>query len=657
MPITKLMEGLPSRTMPQAEFDAASEKYMAELPDWGDEANSLEENVNAKEASATAAAATAITKANEASDSADDAQLFKEQASSFADAAAESANAAHASELAAANSSTSLTANSTTAVVLGNGTKVFTVPAGKQFPPGELLQVGSTGTPAARMFGTVASYVGTTLTVTTTLTEGPAGTYSDWVITPGGARGPGGGTAGGQLTGALDELKGTAPASSATPDVWNAGGNYVPITQTATITGLPNASQPGAKRTLKAESTFSITSSTNFFVHGGSTVINPGDELDIVADTVSKFLVTVRRNNGAGAGATGRNTQVLKASTVWAAQITGWHTVMLVGAAGSGACAIGVGGARAAASGSSTAGIVLKTFYATAGDTYTLVLGARGASVTTPSTGANVALNGNDAVDSTFVGGSVSLTAGGGKKGNATVGSTSSTVAAGAVGGTASGGDYNFPGSPSGSVTITMSGAGIQCNGASGGAAPPYKGSANKSGDVQVTSGGGGSIMAASGGAGVGGKSGNVTLTNDMSASAGANAYSPSANVTNSVLGTAPVIDTDFLNILLSIPLNLTGASTNAVQNATSGTASSGAGTGGTIGSGIPTTIGSGSASMLGGTGGVTCQTGSSGMTMSSGDSTYGGGTGGVSLSSGSLVSATLTSGNGGQAFAVIISP
>lgn len=657
MPITKLMEGLPSRTMPQTEFDAASEKYMAELPDWGDEANALEANVNAKEASAVGAANAAITKANEANDSADDAELFKGQASSFADAAGISALAAHTSELAAASSATSLTANSTSAVVLGNGTKVFTIPAGKQFPPGVLLQIGSTGTPAARMFGTVASYVGTSLTVTTTKTQGPAGTYSDWVITPAGADGAPGGTAGGQLTGALDELKGTAPASSATPDVWNAGGNYVPITQTAAVTGLPNAPQPGAKRTLKAESSFPITSSTNFYVHGGSTVVNPGDELDIVADTVSKFLVTIRRNNGAGTGAARRVARKYTTSITWSPQVTGWHTIMLVGASGSGACALAVLGARAAASGSSTGGIVLKTFYATVGETYTLTLGTRGASVSISPGGANSATNGNDATDSTFTGGSVALVAGGGKKGNATVGSTSSTVAAGAVGGTASGGDYNFSGSPSGTVTVTMSASGVQCAGASGGAAAPYAGAPNKSGDVQVTTNGTGGVLAASGGAGVGGKSGDVTIINGASASAGASAYAPSSNVTNTVLGTAPAIDSDFLSVLLSIPLNLTGAGSNAVQDATSGAASSGAGTGAAIGTGSTLAVGTGSTTMLGGTGGVAVTSGSSGMVMNSGNAGYGGASGGVALASNTNAGASLTSGNGGQAFAIIISP
>ncbi|NYE62184.1 hypothetical protein FHW58_003399 [Duganella sp. 1224] len=634
-------------------FDAEADAFAAAQRPFGIQMNALGDNVYANALAVQSLAGAADANAQAAATSAGQAASSKSAALQAAQDAGAAAQAAADSATAAANASTSLTASSSSAVVLGNGAKVFTVPAGKQFPAGELLQFVSSGTPAARMFGTVASYAGTTLTATITQTEGPAGTYNDWTIAPGGARGPIGGTAGGQLTGALDELKGTAPASSATPDIWNAGGNYVPITQTANITGLPNAPQAGAKRTLKAESTFSVVSSANFYVHGGSTVINPGDELDVVADTASKFLVTVRRNNGAFQGVTGRVIQVLKQSVVWTAPVTGWYTIILIGAAGSGAVAIASSGARAAASGGSTGGMVIKTFFAVAGDTYTLALGAKGLGVTNTTVG-NVAKNGNDATDSTFIGGSVSLTAGGGKKGNAAVGTTNSTVATGAAGGTASGGDFNFPGSASGSATVTLTAGAVNANAATGGAAVPYKGVANKSGDVVVSTNGTGGVQGASGGAGIGGKSGNVTVFGDASASAGASALAPSADATSSI-GAAPVLD-DFVSVLAAVPLQLLGAGTNAATNSASQSPGAGGGSGGVFTS-PGTNANSGGAVMLGGTGGVTGYASSSGMTLISGSVIYGGASGGVSLSSNVNSSATLTSGDGGAAFAIIVSP
>ncbi|NGZ86405.1 hypothetical protein [Duganella aceris] len=657
MPITKLMEGLPNQSMSQADFDQATGKYMADLPAWGTEANALAADVNAKQGAAADSAALAGTRATAAGAAAG-------AADDSADAAALSASAAHASEVAAAasavasaNSSAGVTASSTTPLTLTNGTKAFTVPAGKQFLGGVPMVAVSASTPAAKAFGVVASYVGTTLTLTITHVEGPAGTYADWNISPAGAQGGTGGTAGGQLTGALDEKKGTAPASSATPDIWGAGGNYVPITQTAAITGFPNAPQPGAKRTLRAEASFPITASATLDVHGGSTTINIGDELDVVADTVSVFRVTVRRNNGGGSGSPGRVVRVYKTSTVFTASVTGWHTIILEAASGSGAVAMAHNNDRAAASGSSTGGIVIKTFYAVAGDTFVLNLGSRGASVSLTGA-APGAVNGNDAADSTFVGGSVSLTAGGGKKGNATVGSTNSTVAAGAAGGTASGGDFNFPGSPSGTVTVTLTGSAISAAGASGGAAPPYKGVANKSGDVQVTSNGTGGVMAASGGAGVGGKSGDATAVNSTATSGGGGSDSASPNATTSSPGVGGAgVDPDFAGNLVAAPFNFTGAGSPSVAGGTStGGGVSGAGSGALIlssGSSAATGI----AALMGGTGGIACTTASSGAVLNSGTSNYAGGTGGVALASNTTVGATLISGNGGVALATIISP
>jgi hypothetical protein len=625
-------------------FDPEADAFVADLRPFGIQMNALSDNVYANALAVQAFASAADASAQSATTSAGQALTNKTAAVQAAQDAGGYAQAAADSAAAAAGSSTSLTANSATAVVLGNGTKVFAVPAGKQFPPGELVQVGSTGTPAARMFGTVASYVGTTLTITTTKTQGPAATYSDWVIAPAGADGAPGGTAGGQLTGALDELKGTAPASSATPDIWNAGGNYVPITQTATITGLPNAPQAGAKRTLKAESTFPITSSTNFFVHGGSTVINPGDELDIVADTVSKFLVTVRRNDGSAA-ASFHNVELLLSSQVWTAKVTGPTKITLVAAAGSGGLASGNLGKAAAASGGSSGAIVIKTFYAIAGNTYTLLLGAFGVGVGTLS-GGGITQDGNNAGQSSFVGNGVNVVAGGGKAGVGVLATSGNAVALGAVGGVGSGGDINIPGSNSGTATSALGNAA-----ATGGAASPYRGLAVPSGSATATSTTN-NRCAASGGAGVGGKSGDVVANTVRAASSGGGYASASANATDAVstaVGAGLAAPSVFG--LVITPLNL-GSAGQPAQGGTSGTTAAdlGAGSGGVVGSSTLTTAAS---RMLGGSGAVACSGSSAIGVIGSGSVNYGGASGGAAMSAPSSGDAT-NSGDGGAAFAII---
>ncbi|TFW15974.1 hypothetical protein [Duganella callida] len=635
-------------------FDEEADLFVADLRPFGIQMNALSDNVYANALATKDLADAAAASASTATDQAGTATTQAGIATTKASIATTKAQEASDSATAAANSATGLIATSTSSVVLGNGSKVFAVATGKQFTAGVVLQMVSVGTPTARMFGTAASYVGTTLTATVTQTEGPAGTYNDWVIAPGGAQGPTGGTAGGSLTGPLNAKKGAAPASSATPDVWNAGGNYVPITQTAAITGLPNAPQAGAARTLKAESTFPVVSSANFFVHGGSTAINPGDELDIVADTVSTFLVTVRRNTGTGNGGSWRNVEILLGSTVWTAKVSGLHRIILVAGCGSGGLAIGSSGARVAASGGSGGGLVIKDFYANAGDAYTLVLGARGAGVTLVMQTGNQTLSGNDAADSTFTGNGVSLVAGGGKKGVGSVATSGNAVAVGAVGGTASGGDFNFSGGPSG--TATASAPSVNAVAATGGAVVTWRGTPYSSGTVTTTGTGGGGNQYASGGAGVGGKSGDV-IGSDLgqAASGGAGANGPSSNVTTPGLFVGgPGIDTNFSSVVYMAPLRFTGQGTQA-DISSSLAASSGAGSGAVIGT--TASRQTGQTDHFGGTGGLAASNGSSGLTFTSGTANYGGASGGVAFSSNSIVSVTVTSGAGGAAFAIIQAP
>ena len=593
--------------------------------------------------------------AEEAHSSATEAATHAASASNYADAAQDSAgesaisaananqsatNAANAAT-AAANSSTSLTANSTTSFAVGNGTKAFTVPAGKQFPNSTVLSVTSAGNSALRMFGPVASYVGTTLTLTINKSQG-TGTAADWVIAPAGADGATGGTAGGQLTDALDEKKGTSPASSATPDIWSAGGNYVSITQTAAITGFPNAPQPGARRTLFVVNGFLLESSANMEVRGGTYLALPKDELEVVADTVSEFYVTVKKFSGAATSSpVFRNMDVISQSGPWVAPYTGEYLLHLFAASGSGAAAAQsdagvVTSIAAAASGASAGAHAIKTFYATAGDVFNLVFGSRGLGVVAgPVSSTGQAIPGISAGDTTFIGPGVSITCGGGKGGLATVSTTGTAIALGLAGGIATGGDINIQGGASGTATAILGTAA-----ATGGGSVSYKGKVFSSGNANTT----GAVAyseAATGGAGIGGNSGSVS---GFGYSLGGGYLGASSDV---VSGSASIPGRGLVGF--PVPATSPLIVGNAAPASPTETAVGGSGSGG-----YSTAGQSGDSALLGGTGANALSAPASGPTPSSGSASLGGGSGGVAACTNNSGSARATSGNGGYGFAII---
>jgi hypothetical protein len=219
-------------------------------------------------------------------------------------------------------------------------------------------------------------------------------------------------------------------------------------------------------------------------------------------------------------------------------------------------------------------------------------------------------------------------------------------VAAGAAGGTSSGGDFNIPGSPSGTAT-----AAVNSGAATGGGAVPYKGFAVPSGDAISISGARG---AASGGGGVGGKSGNVTANTSLSraASGGGGYVSASSDAVNAITGTGGAgfaLPSQFTVVLA--PLTLGGAGLPPLDSTSGATSTKGGGTGGVIGSGVFT---SGNSEMLGGSGAV-ATVGGSGSGSGSGAVKYGGASGGaVNVSLAGASSSSVSSGDGGAAFAII---
>lgn len=99
------------------------------------------------------------------------------------------ATAAEAAQTAAEAAADKLTATSTTSIGIGTGSKAFTTQADKYFTAGDYVKITSDANPTTNfMWGTVASYVTTTLTVTVEVTGG-SGTLADWTIKVSGARG------------------------------------------------------------------------------------------------------------------------------------------------------------------------------------------------------------------------------------------------------------------------------------------------------------------------------------------------------------------------------------------------------------------------------------------------------------------------------------
>jgi hypothetical protein len=262
---------------------------------FGDLADNVAHNAGEAHNSAVAADDSAISSGNYAAAAQDSAI----DAADSADAANASATNASNSADAAANSAAGIAASSTTSLAVGAGTKVFTVPAGKQFLASVPMVAVSASDPTKRMFGSVQDYIGPTLTLNITSFDG-TGTANDWNISPSGAKGATGGTAGGQLTGALDELKGSDLVAASTVDPWSTGGNLMNLTGNAAITAIANAPQAGAKRTLLVTGTPMLTSNASIIVKGGSVALLPGDEVQIRAETTTKFRVTVFRAAGAG---------------------------------------------------------------------------------------------------------------------------------------------------------------------------------------------------------------------------------------------------------------------------------------------------------------------------------------------------------------------
>ncbi len=207
---------------------------------------------------------------------------------------------------------------------------------------------------------------------------------------------------------------------------------------------------------------------------------------------------------------------VIGQSKTFTAPLTGRIKVIITGGGGQGAFLANKNSTITSNTGDATGGgaggYSEKTFNVTAGDTFTVTIGAGGAT-TLAMNDINSSRVGNNGGNTTFVTASaaesVNMAANGGGGGQFSASTSSAVSTAGGAGGTASGGDFNYTGGTGGTISRV---AGCQYNATTtGGGAVALYGTAYNGGSVTMTGAvGGADKIIATGGAGVGGNGGDV---------------------------------------------------------------------------------------------------------------------------------------------------
>lgn len=634
---------VPTRADP-TNWNERSEDAWARMKPAGDQMNVLAGQVNVMADAAQASAASAHQDRIDAQQARTDTQAARggaEQARTDAQAAKTQAEAARD---AAQGYAEAMKAVSTTSLVIGAGAKVF-LGAGlsaKQFGPNQTLKAVNPANAAQWMVGTVLAYTSNGAASSLTLAVsrvGPAAggnTVANWSITlsgEDGAQGPTGGVAGGPLEGALWQKKGNDVPSAATPDVWAAGGNFVPMIGIAAITGLTAAPQAGAQVTLLATSAFPITASASLQIKGlaiGSTyTCAPGDEIDVRAETTTLFHVTIRKADGTptvhNLGAL-HNLRVFTVSGTFTATKTGWHKISMTGGSGSSAVATAKASEHAGASGSGAGGFASGMRFLVAGQTYILQVGAGGVAVSIvngSSSDPSRFLDGNSGSASSFMGPGVApMTAGGGQGGKGAV--SGGITLPGGAGGTAEGGDLNVQGGSGGQVTLSAFSVA-----AAGGGAVGIRGKGMQGGNATAST----NQYAAAGGAGVGGKGGNATTSaaGQVARACGGGSAGPAADSENNSQNAS------FAGINY---IGIAGGGDQRTDDNTLDVATGGGGfpgqpgkSGGGGAGSVANAEAGGAAGIFAGSGGTAVR-GSSGNLVGSQSGKWGGGCGGVAMTS-----------------------
>jgi len=173
---------------------------------------------------------------------------------------------------------------------------------GKSFLPGYYVLIVDTSLPATNnMFGMILSYNSTSGAATVQVTaKNGSGTISAWTIVTSSQSGV---TLGSNtFTGFQNFARATVASAATTADIWNALGNQIDFTGTATVTGFPAAPQAGAWRELICAGACSFTAGANMLISGvdsGSTVTCAANDIMFVtAITTTQFRLHRFRYDG-----------------------------------------------------------------------------------------------------------------------------------------------------------------------------------------------------------------------------------------------------------------------------------------------------------------------------------------------------------------------
>jgi len=185
---------------------------------------------------------------------------------------------------------------STTSLLVGTGSKSFTIQAGRAFSPGQSVVLAYNVTPTTQMTGTITSYNSTTGAVVMNVTgTNGSGTYADWTLS---LSPSGGATLGANVfTGVQDWATGASIASAATINLNTATGNRVHITGTTTITAVTLTRGP---RTLIFDGVLTLTHhATNNNLPGGANITTAaGDRAVYESDGTTVYCTSYTRANG-----------------------------------------------------------------------------------------------------------------------------------------------------------------------------------------------------------------------------------------------------------------------------------------------------------------------------------------------------------------------
>lgn len=173
---------------------------------------------------------------------------------------------------------------------------------GKSFLPGYYATIVDTVLPATNnMFGMILSYnsVSGATSINITSKTG-SGTISAWTIVTTSQSGV---TLGSNtFTGFQNFARATVASHATTADIWNALGNQINFTGTATVTAFPAAPQGGVSRELICAGACIFTAGANMLIDGvssGASVTCAANDVMIVrAVTTTQFKLTRHRYDG-----------------------------------------------------------------------------------------------------------------------------------------------------------------------------------------------------------------------------------------------------------------------------------------------------------------------------------------------------------------------